>query len=68
MDMEDKQVRSDDLRTGLRAILNGVEHQGEHVTVLRYDTPAAVIVPVGWYEQARAALGATSSTRRGDRQ
>lgn len=61
--MGDKQVRSDELRTGLRAVLNDVEHHGEHVTVLRYDIPAAVIVPVEWYEQARAAL-----TRLGERQ
>lgn len=54
--MEEKQVRSDELRTGLRAILNEVEHQGEHVTILRYDIPAAVMVPVEWYQQAKTAL------------
>ena len=54
--MEDRQVRSDELRTGLRAILNEVEHQGEHITILRYDTPAAVMVPVDWYEKAKTAL------------
>ena len=44
-------VRSDELRRNLRTLLDSVEHSGAHVTVLRYDKPAAVIVPVGWYEQ-----------------
>lgn len=52
-----KSVRSDEARRSLRDLLNDVEHQGEHVTILRYQTPAAVIVPVEWYEQARSAIG-----------
>jgi antitoxin (DNA-binding transcriptional repressor) of toxin-antitoxin stability system len=51
-----KQVQSDEARRSLRVILNEVEHQGEHYEVLRYQTAAAVIVPVEWYENARAAL------------
>jgi prevent-host-death family protein len=39
-----------------RELLDAVEHKGEHVTVLRYDRPAAVVVPVEWYEQAQQAL------------
>ena len=54
--MTDRQVRSDEARRNLRELLNAVEHDGEHVTILRYDTPAAVIVPVEWHEQAKAAL------------
>lgn len=54
MDPEsDRWVRSDDARRHLRGLLDDVEHDGAHVFVLRYDTPAAVIVPVEWYEQAR---------------
>jgi PHD/YefM family antitoxin component YafN of YafNO toxin-antitoxin module len=60
-------VRHELGRTGLHAILNEVEHQGEHVTVLRYDTPAAVIVPVEWYRQAKDALGRTTIDRLGKR-
>jgi prevent-host-death family protein len=51
-----KQVLSDEVRRTWRETLNEVEHQGAHVTVLRYSTPAAVIVPVSWYEAATAAL------------
>jgi prevent-host-death family protein len=55
MDAEDRRVRSDEARRTLRDLLNEVEHEGAHVYVLRYDTPAAVIVPVEWYEQAKEA-------------
>jgi antitoxin (DNA-binding transcriptional repressor) of toxin-antitoxin stability system len=51
-----KQVRSDEARRTFRDILNDVEHQGEHVEILRYKTPAVVIVPIEWYVHAKAAL------------
>jgi len=51
----DRQVRSDEARRNLRDLLNDVEHHDVHVTILRYDKPAAVLVPVGWYEEAEAA-------------
>lgn len=54
--MHEKRVQSDEARRNLRSLLDSVEHRGEHVTVLRYNIPAAVIVPVAWYEQARKAL------------
>ncbi len=54
--MGDKQVLSDEARRNFRALLNDVEHDDAHVTILRYQTPAAVIVPVEWYEQAQQAL------------
>ena len=54
--MEGRQVHSDEARRRLRDLLNAVEHDGEHVTILRYDTPAAVLVPVEWHKQALAAL------------
>jgi prevent-host-death family protein len=51
-----KSVRSDEARKRFRDLLNDVEHQGEHVEILRYKTPAAVVVPVEWYRHAKAAL------------
>jgi prevent-host-death family protein len=51
-----KQVRSDEIRRRLRELMNAVERDGEHVTILRYDEPVAVIVPVDWHEQAETAL------------
>lgn len=54
--MTDRTVHSDDARRKLRELLNAVEHDGEHVTILRYDTPAAVMVPVEWHRQALAAI------------
>lgn len=53
--MEIKQVHSDELRRDLRTLLTEVEF-GAHVTVTRWNTPAAVMVPVDWYEQAQQAL------------
>lgn len=63
--MEDRQVRSDEIRRNLRQLLNAVERDGEHVTILRYDTPAAVIVPVEWYRDAQVALVDRSEGRHG---
>lgn len=54
---EGESVRSDRARREFRSLLNRVEVQGEHLTILRYDTPTAVIVPVDWYERALAVLG-----------
>lgn len=54
---EDRWVRSDDAKRHMRTLLDDVEHKGEHVYVLRYDKPAAVVVPVDWYEEAKAQLG-----------
>ena len=56
----DRWVRTDDARRHLRVLLNEVEHDDTHIFVLRYDKPAAVIVPVRWYEQAKQALGGTT--------
>jgi prevent-host-death family protein len=56
---EHMEVRSDEARRRLRNLLDAVE-DGVHVTLLRYNKPAAVIVPVEWYEQAKVQV------RRGD--
>jgi prevent-host-death family protein len=49
--MTDKEVRSDEARRNLRDLLDEVA-LGAHVTILRYDKPAAVLVPVEWHKQA----------------
>lgn len=54
--MQDRKVHSDEARRKLRDLLDAVEHDGEHVTILRYDTPVAVMVPVEWHRQALAAI------------
>jgi len=51
------QVRSDEIRRKLPAVVRAVERDGEHVELLRYDEPVAVVVPVEWYAKAVAALG-----------
>ena len=55
-----KQVQSGEARRDLSSLLDEVEHHGVHVTVLRYTTPAAVIVPPDWYARAAQALAASS--------
>ena len=52
-----QEVQSDEARRNWRGLLNEVEHRGEHIILLRYTTPTAVLVPVGWYENALAILG-----------
>lgn len=55
MDREtDRWVRSEEARAKFRDLLDDVA-RGDHVYVLRYDKPAAVLVPVGWYEAIKAA-------------
>lgn len=44
-----RQVQSDEVRRGFGKILSEVEYRDQHVQILRYDNPAAVLVPVGWY-------------------
>jgi len=53
---EDRRMHSDEARRNFRELLNAVEHGGAHVTILRYDTPTAVIVPVEWHRAALAAI------------
>jgi prevent-host-death family protein len=50
-------VHSDEARRNFKDLLNQVEHGRAHVRILRYDTPAAVMVPVEWYEQAKMLIG-----------
>ena len=53
---EGRQVSSDEARRDFRALLNSVEHEHEHVTISRYNIPAAVLVPVDWHSLAAIAL------------
>ena len=53
----DRWVRSDEARAQLRALLDEIAADGAHVYVLRYDKPAAVLVPVEWYEATKKAAG-----------
>lgn len=52
----DRWVRSDEARAKLRDLLDEVAQQGSHVYVLRYDKPAAVLVPVGWHDAVTALI------------
>lgn len=52
----DRWVRSDEARAKLRNLLDEIAVEGSHVYVLRYDKPAAVLVPVEWYEARRREL------------
>jgi len=52
-----KSYQSGDARLKMREILTAVE-RGEHIGILRYDTPTAIVVPPEWYEHTRAALAA----------
>ena len=60
--MEDETVSSDDARRRFRELMDSVEHQDVHVTVLRYSRAAAVIVPVEWYRDAQLALADRSNS------
>lgn len=58
MDREaDRWVRSDEARAKLRDLLDEIAASGAHIYVLRYDKPAAVLVPVEWYEAVQDAGG-----------
>jgi prevent-host-death family protein len=53
----DRSVTTDDVRRSLRELLDEVQYEDVHLTVARYGQPAAVLVPVQWYEAAKAKLG-----------
>lgn len=53
MDPETRwKVTSDEARREFRALLDSVLQEKAHVTISRYNTPAAVIVPVAWYSES----------------
>lgn len=49
-------MQSDEARRKFRELLDEVDRDGEHVTILRYQTPVAVIVPLRWYTDALMAI------------
>ena len=51
----DRWVRSAEAQAKFRDLLDDVE-DGAHIYVLRYDRPEAVLVPVEWFEAAKARL------------
>ncbi len=53
----DRWVSSEEARTKLRDLMDAVAHDEAHIYVLRYGKPAAVIVPVEWYEATRKDAG-----------
>ena len=53
---EGREVGSDGARRDWRALLTSVQYGRAHITITRYGGPAAVLVPVDWYEQAHARL------------
>lgn len=54
-----KQVQAGAARRDLSSLLDEVEHHGVHVEVLRYNDPAAYLVPPDWYARAVQALAAS---------
>jgi prevent-host-death family protein len=60
MNEEPRKVRSDEARTRFRDLLDAAE-RGEHVVILRYDKPVAVLVPVEWHRSALATTKASEA-------
>jgi prevent-host-death family protein len=60
----DRSVTTDELRRSSRELLNEVQYEDAHLTVIRHGERAAVMVSPGWYDAARKALGAP---RQGER-
>lgn len=58
-----KQILSDDARKRFREVVDDIQQNNEHYQVLRYQTPSAMIVPVSWFERAKAALDMVSDDR-----
>lgn len=52
-----KEAGIDAIRNKLGDYVNAALYRGEHTVITRAGKPAAVIVPVEWYEKAREALG-----------
>ena len=52
----DRWVRSNEARDSFRDLLDEIARDGAHIYVLRYDKPAAVLVPVEWFEGIKARI------------
>ena len=53
--MTEIEISLTDARRKFHDLLSVVEREGSHVTITRYGTPAAAIVPARWYQQVRGA-------------
>lgn len=49
-------VQIEEARKQLGELVDRARLAGEPTMIVRYRTPAAVLVPVGWYEEALEAL------------
>jgi len=54
----DRWLSSEEARTKFRDLMDEVAHDDARVYILRYGKPAAVIVPVKWYEKAKELMSA----------
>jgi prevent-host-death family protein len=52
----------EDARRQLGDIVDRARHAGEPTLIMRYRTPAAVVVSADWYERAAAALGGSGES------
>ena len=60
----DRWVRSAEAQAKFRDLLDEIAAEGAHVYVLRYDKPAAVLVPVEWYERMKVHADAVDAYAR----
>jgi antitoxin (DNA-binding transcriptional repressor) of toxin-antitoxin stability system len=49
-------VQIEEARRTLGDLVDWARLAGEPALILRYRTPAAVLVPVGWYEEAESLM------------
>lgn len=54
--MTGNEFSADEVRRHFARLLSVVEHRGEFVTITRYGTPVAVVVPAEWPQRVKAAL------------
>lgn len=54
--MTNDEFSADEARRHFADLLGVIKHGGTHVTVTRHGKPLAVVVPVDWYEQAKALI------------
>lgn len=60
--MNVNEMQSRQARTDLTHVITRAREHGEATILTHYNRPAAVVVPVEWFERARAALAADTRT------
>ena len=53
-------MQIEEARKQLGELVDQARLAGEPTLIMRYRKPAAVLVPLGWYEEATAALGSAA--------